>query len=113
MTDLQDSLHLILLQGRRRAVFLGALNGKEQLPPFPAQTHRCLLPDNQCYPKATESCRVELPSSAKTAREKKVRLSMQTATCLLPFTTVYGQSQLQLEQTEVQGLFFSAACVSW
>jgi hypothetical protein len=54
-------------------VFLGALSGKEQLPPFPAQTHHC-LDFNQGYPKAADNCRVELPSSAKTAQEKAVRL---------------------------------------
>jgi len=31
-------------QGRRRAILWGALSGVEQLPPFPAATHRVRLP---------------------------------------------------------------------
>jgi hypothetical protein len=51
---------VLLLQGRRRAVFLGALSGKEQLPPFPAQTHKCKA-FGTGYPTAAQSCIVELP----------------------------------------------------
>jgi hypothetical protein len=53
-------LLLLLLQGRRRAVFLGALSGKEQLPPFPAQTHKC-KEFGTGYPNAAKACIVGLP----------------------------------------------------
>ncbi|WIA20554.1 hypothetical protein OEZ85_004945 [Tetradesmus obliquus] len=47
-------------QGRMRAMFWGAASGKEQLPPFPAPTHRC-LPFNQDFPLSGAACRAEFP----------------------------------------------------
>jgi len=50
---------LCLAQGRKRALFWGALSGVEQLPPFPLPTHNCkkFMMGN---PAAAKHCVVEL-----------------------------------------------------
>eukprot|EP00878_Enallax_costatus_P028003 GHUV01030198.1.p1 GENE.GHUV01030198.1~~GHUV01030198.1.p1 ORF type:complete len:354 (+),score=92.19 GHUV01030198.1:1220-2281(+) len=49
-------------QGRRRALFWGALSGQEQLPAFPAPTHVC-KDFNQPFPSQAAGCAVEIPDS--------------------------------------------------